>query len=239
MIPDWEFVCNLMLGAWSFFVVATPTACNSPIEPCRPTSPIHLLSLHLRWPQRNATLSVGRLLRSLYLLYLSQPASRRGLYKAVRARPVRSIVELGVGLGGRTERILEIAAWRAESLRYTGIDLFEARPAGTQGFSLKEAYAQLRLPRVRVQLVPGDPYTALMRVANALAGTDLLLISANQNRDSLARAWTWVPRMLTPTSLVFLEEAGTKEGQTHWRQVPADEIQRLATAVTRSQRRAA
>jgi hypothetical protein len=184
-------------------------------------------------------LSVGRLLRSLYLLYLSQPASRRGLYKAVRARPVRSIVELGIGLGGRTERILEIAGWRAESLRYTGVDLFEARPGGAQGISLKEAFAQLQLPGVRVQLVPGDPYTALLRVANALVGTDLLLISANQDPESLARAWTWVPRMLTPTSLVFLEEAGAKAGETHWRQVPSDEIQRLATAVSRSQRRAA
>jgi hypothetical protein len=184
-------------------------------------------------------LSVGRLLRTLYLLYLSQPASRRGLYKAVRVRPVRSIVELGIGLGGRTERILEIAGWKADSLRYTGIDLFEGRPGGAPGISLKEAFAQLRLPGVRVQLVPGDPYTALLRVANALVNTDLLLISANQDQESLARAWTWVPRMLTPTSLVFLEEAGPKERETLWRQVASDEIQSLAAVASRSHRRAA
>jgi hypothetical protein len=184
-------------------------------------------------------LSALRLLRSLYLLYLSQPASRRRLYKAIQARPIRSIVELGIGLGGRTERILEIAGWKADALRYTGIDLFEARPGGAQGLSLKEAFAQLRLPGVRVQLVPGDPYTALLRVANALAGTDLLLISACQDPDSLARAWTWVPRMLTPTSLVFLEEAGPREGETLWRQIPSDEIQHLAAAAGRSHRRAA
>ena len=184
-------------------------------------------------------MSFGRLLRSLYLLYFAQPASDRALYKAVRARPVRSIVELGIGLGGRTERVLEIAGWKAESLRYTGIDLFEARPDGEERLSLKAAHAQLQRPNLRVQLVPGDPYSALMRAANGLTGTDLVLISASQDRESLARAWTWMPRMLTPASLVLMEELGANESGPRWRQVPVEEIQKLAASATRSQRRAA
>lgn len=184
-------------------------------------------------------MNVGRLLRSVYLLYFSQPAGHRSLYRAVRARPVRSIVELGIGLGGRTERILEIAGWKCSGLRYTGIDLFEGRSGGSGGLSLKQAHASLQLPGVRVQLVPGDPWLALMRVANGLAGTDLLLISANQEPESLARAWTWIPRMLTPSSLVFREEIDGQEGQSQWRSVPLEEIQKLAAVAGRGQRRAA
>src|SRR5688500_10086785 len=37
--------------------------------------------------QRNATLSVGSLIRSAYLLYFSQPAGDRALYKALKSRP--------------------------------------------------------------------------------------------------------------------------------------------------------
>jgi hypothetical protein len=196
--------------------------------------------IHL-WPQRNATLSVGSLLRSSYLLYFSQPAGDRALYKAVKARPVRSIVEIGIGFGGRTQRLLEVAAWRAAGLplRYTGIDLFEARPSRSCGPSLKQAHSELRLTNVKVQLVPGDPYSALLRVANSLTGTDLLLISADQDRESLERAWAWMPRMLSPASLVFIEEPAAKLGQHAWRPLTVADIQRRAVAASRLARRAA
>jgi hypothetical protein len=192
------------------------------------------------WPQRNATLSVGSLLRSSYLLYFSQPAADRALFKAVQASPIRSIVELGLALEGRTSRLLEVAAWRNQMLplRYTGIDQFEGRGGSSRGPTLKQAHAALRLANVRVQLVPGDPQAALARVANALTGTDLVVIAANQDRESLARAWNWLPRMLTPQSLVFLEETGGKNGAT-WRRVPMLEVEQLAAAARRLMRRAA
>src|SRR5438874_982840 len=83
------------------------------------------------------------------------------------------------------------------------------RPAQQGTLTLKQAFGGLRLPKVQVQLVPGDPHTALRRVANSLANTDLLLIAADRDHESLARAWTWVPRMLTATSLVLIEEASS------------------------------
>jgi len=185
-------------------------------------------------------LSVGSLLRSAYLLYFSQPAADRALYKALAARPIRSIVELGIALADRTPRLLEVAARKGERLplRYTGIDLFEGRDGKSPGPSLKQAHAALRLPNVRVQLVPGDPHTALARVANALGGTDLVVIAADQDRESLARAWTWLPRMLTVDSLVFLEQPGGKGG-TVWRRIPLAEVQQLAAQAGRLTRRAA
>lgn len=186
-------------------------------------------------------LSVSRLIRSTYLLYFSQPAADRALFKAIKRQPVRSIVELGIGFTGRTQRLLEVAAWPTDPrpLRYTGIDLFEARPADQTGMSLKEAFAAFRTPDTKVQLVPGDPHGALRRVANSLTGTDLLLIAANQDRQSLADAWTWVPRMLSATSLIFAEEPAAKPGTSVWRRIELDEVQKLASAAGRALRRAA
>ena len=81
---------------------------------------------------------------------------------------------------------------------YTAIDQFESRGESQPRLSLKEAFHVLRPTGVKLQLVPGDPLSALSRIANSLAGTDLLLIAADQDRQSLAQAWKYVPRMLAP-----------------------------------------
>jgi hypothetical protein len=186
-------------------------------------------------------LSLGRLLHNLWLLYFSKPAADRPLYKALRARPVRSIVELGVGLPLRTPRLLRLASGktRGEPIRYCGIDLFEARPGGQPPLSLKQAFAALQSPTVRVQLVPGDPHSALKRVANSLTGTDLLLIAADQDRDSLAHAWTWMPRMLTATSLIFVEQPAAPPATSVWKPLTLADIQKLAAQSSKTVRRAA
>jgi hypothetical protein len=185
-------------------------------------------------------LSVGNLLRSSYLLHFSQPAADRALYKAVRGQAIRSIVELGICLSGRTDRLLEVASWQQSNLpiRYTGIDLFEARPAGSPALSLKQAFAALRRADVQARLVPGDPALALQRVANSLTGTDLLLIAADQDRESLSRAWTWLPRMLSESSLIFLEEPAAKSGPTAWKRLALADIRRLAAEAGKLRRAA-
>src|SRR4029450_10934401 len=140
-------------------------------------------------------LSVVRLIRSSYLLYFAQPAADRALWWAIKRRPIRAIVEIGVDLGDaahqRTERILEVASWRRDCrpLSYTAIDLFESRPQGQPRLSLKATFRGLRATGAKTRLVPGDPYSALARTANALTGTDLVVISAEVDRDSLAHAW--------------------------------------------------
>lgn len=186
-------------------------------------------------------MSAGSLIRSTYLLYLSQPAADRPLYKAIKGRRIRSVVEIGIPPGERTARLLEVAAWLPENLplRYTGIDPFELRPQGQPRLALKEAFHRLRFPGVRVQLVPGDPHSALSRCANSLSQTDLLLISANQDQAALERAWLFVPRMLHAESLIFVQDGDPQSGKTSYRQLRLLDVERLAATASRNQRRAA
>ena len=58
----------------------------------------------------------------------------------------------------------------------------------------------------KIQVIPGDPLSALARSANGLQSTDLLVIAADQDTQSLANAWFYVPRMLHDKSLVLLED---------------------------------
>jgi hypothetical protein len=183
------------------------------------------------------------MLRYYYLTWFSQPAADRPLYKLVSKQPIRSIVEIGVGQGVRTRRLFELAVkpvHAAEPLRYTGIDLFEARHAEVPpALSLKQAHSQLKTDHVQLQLVPGDPLMALSRAANSLAGTDLLIISLDQHSPALQQAWRFVPRMLHAKSLVYVEHPGKKSGETKCELLSLDEVHRLAAEAQRATRRAA
>jgi hypothetical protein len=173
------------------------------------------------------------------LFYFAKPVAERALLKAIYKQPIRSLVEIGIGRGERTARLLEVVGWTPHDtpLKYTGIDQFEGRPEGTPGMSLKEAFSVLKRPDVKMQLVPGDPHQALARTANMLAKTDLLVISADVDATSLARAWTYVPRMLHEGSLVYQQQPATAGGE--YRRLTKPEIDKLTQANGRGQRRAA
>jgi hypothetical protein len=183
----------------------------------------------------------ANLLRYFYLAYFSQPNAERLIYRTLRRAGVNSIVELGVGTGRRTRRILEVARryQTAADLRYAGIDLFESRPPDSRGLSLKVAHRLLRDSGAKVQLVPGDPWSALSRTANSLANTSLLVISADQHSAALEKAWFYVPRMLHERSLVFLEETAG-DGKCAFRRLSLAEVDSLAAkSGVRPARRAA
>jgi hypothetical protein len=181
------------------------------------------------------------MLRYYYLTWFSQPAADRPLYQVVAKRPIRSIVEVGIGQGVRTQRLLEMALKPQHAvvpLRYTGVDLFEARQDDS-GLTLKQAYAQLKTDHVKLQLVPGDPLMALSRMANCLAETDLLIIGLDQAGEALDQAWRFVPRMLHEGSLVYLEQPGKKPGTTKFELFSLAEVNRRASDAQRASRRAA
>ena len=184
--------------------------------------------------------SVSRL-KMCYLAWFSKPAGERTLYRSIRRNRVRSIVEMGVGMGVRSRRMLSVALrYRGDqTVRFTGIDLFEARGHENPGLTLKRAHRMLSREHVKVQVVPGDPFSALARVANSHTGTQMVVIGADQDEESLKRAWMYLPRMLTDDSLVFHETIDPKSRLPRFQVIPTDEINALAGAGSQSRRRAA
>ncbi len=144
-------------------------------------------------------------LKHTYLVHFSQPATDRILYREIDKQPVRSILEIGIGNAVRAERLLAIAKRNAPGVEiaYTGIDRFEDGPSAADRISLKQAYRQLRQPQVKVQLAPGDPLGALSRISNNISGVDLVVIAADQDADSLAEAWMFLPRMIHSKTRIF------------------------------------
>jgi hypothetical protein len=186
-------------------------------------------------------MSQWSLLKRICLTHLSQPAADRAVYRAIYRNQVHSIVELGVGSGRRTQRMIRLANEIApdEVIRYAGVDLFEARPQGQPQMTLKAAYMEFKRLTPSVQLAPGDPFLALARIANSLRGTDLLVIAADQDPEAMAHAWSFVPRMLHCDSLVFREESVAGVRRTRFVQLSLAEVDQLAQAAQRLSRIAA
>jgi hypothetical protein len=155
----------------------------------------------------------GHWLHYLWLAYLSKPKGDRALFRLIKKHPIQSLVELGVGDASRAERIIDFARQFVPNgeFSYTGIDLFEGRPAPQHGISLKEAHGRLKRLDAKVKLIPGDPFSALARSANGLTGTDMVLISRDTDEESLERAWFYLPRMLHEKSLILTEEVVAKD----------------------------
>jgi len=160
------------------------------------------------------------------LTMLSRPAKNRVIYRAmIRQRPA-SIVEIGMGDGQRALRMIELARdlHPSSRVRYAGIDAFEARPNPT--LRLKQAHQRFAATGARVLLAPGDPHAALARIANSLANTDLVVVSADVDAAALEQAWFFVPRMLNARSLVLIEE--TQGARSGFRELGRDELHKLA-----------
>jgi hypothetical protein len=152
----------------------------------------------------------------------------------------RRIVEIGVAAGRRSLRLIEVAQMFAgESLvRYTGIDLFEARPAISPGMTLKRAHQLFRATRAQVRLIPGDPLTAMARAANSLTDSDFVVIAADQDANSVAQSMFYLPRMIHADTLVFIEEPIPESPETRFRRLLPVEISRLAAIAHRGTRAA-
>lgn len=142
-----------------------------------------------------------------YWKFFSKPAQDRLVYRLIDRGDVTSITEIGVGNGQRAERMLAFALrrHRPERIRYAGLDLFEARPADAPGLTLKEAYRQLNRTGVQIRLIPGDLLCGILRSANTLAKTDLIVINSEVDPAALEPAWFYFPRMLHEKSTVLLE----------------------------------
>ena len=82
-------------------------------------------------------------------------------------------------------------------------------------------------------MLPGNPFTALARSANALGPMDVILIAADQDAPSLERAWFYVPRLLRASTRVFQEIAGEGDQATHLRELTMGDIETRVAGRTR------
>jgi hypothetical protein len=176
-----------------------------------------------------------------YLCNFAKPAADRLLYKKLKTHAVQSIVEIGVGQGERITALAKVTALLRPDvkLRYTGIDLFEGRPQGAEGLELREAHRRFSGLGMKVQLAPGDAFSALARLANSLAGTDWVIISADQDPAVVTKAMRYLPRMLGKNSLVLLEERGAAGEVLRYQELSLSEIEAKAATQARAERRAA
>ena len=141
------------------------------------------------------------------------------------ARP-RRILEIGLGMLARTERLLRAASRDGDPVHYVGLDRFEGRtPADPPGVSLKTAHRRLHA-LARVQLVPGNPDSALARLCNHLGSFDLVVVSADADERHLERAWFFLQRMTTPASVVFMESRSATGSA--WSRLPRQRLDELA-----------
>lgn len=183
-------------------------------------------------------MSIASGLRYFYLAWFSHPKSERTIYRQIKRQRTSSILELGMGDCQRSIRMLQVAS-QGQAVRYTAIDQFEMRPEQHGApLSLKEAHRRVRQTNAQSRLLPGDAYTVLSRLANGLGTFDLVVISAHQNDDALARAWFYVPRILHERSVVLVESPASESTASTFRVMPRNEIEALARPAT-IQRRAA
>jgi len=169
--------------------------------------------------------SLAERLGFFFLSRFSKPAADRPIYRLIRQHKVRSIVEIGIGTGLRTMRMIRTAQQASphDTITYAGIDLFEMGPGGMK---LKDTYCTLKGTGAKVRLIPGQFGTALPLKANELTGSDLIVISADQPAEPGSLGWFYVPRMLHESTLVMIEE---RQGDTTaFRKLSRLEIEQLA-----------
>lgn len=147
--------------------------------------------------------------RFFKMTWLDKPVADRSVYKLIKQRQIRAIVEVGLGDGTRCEKLIAVAQrFTAEKVRYTGVDLFDARESSTP-LKLIDMHRRLKGIDAKTQLVPGEIGSALPRIANSHLRTDLILISAGFDREQFSEVKSFLPRMLHASSLVLVQ---TKEG---------------------------
>ncbi len=183
---------------------------------------------------------VKDLVGTMFLCWFSRPVEERPLYRMIRKHRIRAIVEVGIRDLAGSQRLIRLAQQGGESpVRYTGIDLFDARPSDQPHLTLKEAHRTLSRCGAVVRLIPGSAASVLATHANQLAGTQLLLIRTVGEPHDLGRAWYYVPRMLAAPGLTFVQSGAAAGPSATFRQVTSDEMDRWVLAAARPERSAA
>lgn len=167
------------------------------------------------------------------LTWFSKPVCDRQLYKLAAKLKPKSIVQFGLGNLRQAETLITVCQnfSGVEEIRFTAVDLFEARSAKVPGLTLKEAHRTLAATGAKSRVFPGDVTSSLPRLANQLGGTDLLIISLEGSRQTLDPCWFFIPRMLQTNSLVLVQERAASGSV--YQILTLTEVEQLSKAVGR------
>ncbi len=151
--------------------------------------------------------------QKLQIRHFSKPASDRPLLVHLLDHPVRSILEIGIGNGERTQRVIDLAHLPSDvaQLRYCGVDPFESAPEGRAHLKLKQAHRLLSERGVKAHLVPGELHASLMRVTHTVQPSELVIIDHGYGVHSeLGQALNqWLPRLATEDAVIFARAQST------------------------------
>ncbi|QDU87673.1 hypothetical protein Pla175_10390 [Pirellulimonas nuda] len=170
------------------------------------------------------------------LAFFSKPREDRALYRLVKKTSARGIVEIGMGTLGRAVNLVRVAQRYSpgEKIAYTGLDAFDERSSGQPQIRLIDAHRALKATGASVRLMPGGP-AGVPAVANALMGTDLLVIGPDATDAELAPVWFYVPRMRHEGTVVLRASRDPEQpAVVHWRKIRAEELESLAGTTRRA-----
>ena len=173
------------------------------------------------------------------LRWFSKPSWDRSLYQVIKLEKPKSILEIGLSSIERTLNLIQIAQQASPEieLKYSGIDLFEARSAGRQTIKLKDAHCQLQKTKAKVRLMPGEFHDCLPRYANQVGKHDLVIVTTVADAATYGPAWYFVPRMLDDSGLLLLRDCSRKEQP--YKILSSEKIARMAAEQESSQFKAA
>jgi hypothetical protein len=151
----------------------------------------------------------------VYWTHFSKPLAERELVRQLIAKPIASLLEIGVGNGSRMKRLAQLVHLTpdAERLRYIGVDEFEATTDGRPHLSLKVAHQVATQCDFKATLIPGDLKSAIPRVAHKIGASDLVIIDGGLDPNDPASSviTPWLNRIAHPTSTIL---ACAQPGQT-------------------------
>ncbi len=185
-------------------------------------------------------MSFRETLDTFRLCWFSKPKAERPIYKFLRQHPARSILELGLNTEERTLSLIRLMRRLSpgQEIRYVGIDLFDARPNHLPRLTLKQIHQVTQKSGAAARLIPGDAISGMVRCVNQIQNIDLVIISADQDVEQMSKAWSHMPRILSPQGTVFLSHGKSSIDVASVERLTSQQMEALA-AKAQKMRRAA
>jgi hypothetical protein len=140
---------------------------------------------------------------NLYWRHFAGPSTDRELHRLLLTKQFSSVLELGIGSGARTQRVLKLLKMHDANspIRYTVVDAFESVE---NHLSLKQAHKMFAEAGVKSSLVPGDLVSALARVGSTLGPHDLVIAEGllDPTNPQQSVLWPWLKRIASPTGSI-------------------------------------